>query len=142
MSLIITFDDTMKPYVLPIFALLIVGCGNQRQQQAIFADKLDSVKQVYIKAFDSMSKQHLHIVDSMKQLLRDTELKLSLAKARHPFIRENKMDTLVRIRYKNSINGYRVSVLWQPEYVGYLGKIIGKAILNFQFYVHFFDNFF
>ena len=124
----------MKPYLLPIFALLIVGCGNQHQQQvqAIFTHKLDSVKQVYIKAFDSMSKQHLHIVDSMKQLLRDTELKLSSAKAQHPFIRENKMDTLVRIRYKNSINGYRVSVLWQPEYVGYLGKIIGKAILNFQ----------
>lgn len=114
----------MKTYLLSIFALLIVGCGNQRpqQEQAIFAHKLDSVKQIYIKALDAMSKQHLHIVDSMKQLLRDTELKLSLAKARHPFIRENKMDTLVRIRYKNNISGYRVSVLWQPEYVGFLVK--------------------
>lgn len=114
----------MKSCILILLALLIVGCGNQRQQQvqAIFTHKLDSVKQVYIKAFDSISKQHLHIVDSMKQLLRDTELKLSLAKARHPFIRENKMDTLVRIRYKNSINGYRVSVLWYPNDIAYLGN--------------------
>ena len=84
----------MKSCILILLALLIVGCGNQRQQQvqAIFTHKLDSVKQVYIKAFDSISKQHLHIVDSMKQLLRDTELKLSLAKARHPFIRENKVN--------------------------------------------------
>lgn len=122
----------MKNYLLPVFALLIVGCGNQRQQQVIFAKRLDSVNRAYITALDSMRKQHLHTVDSIKQLLWDTELKLSSAKAQHPFIRENKMDTLVRIRYKNSINGYRVSVLWQPEYVGYLGKIIGKAILNFK----------
>ena len=124
----------MKSCILILLALLIVGCGNQRQQQvqAIFTHKLDSVKQVYIKAFDSISKQHLHIVDSMKQLLRDTELKLSLAKARHPFIRENKMDTLVRIRYKNSINGYRVSVLWYPNDIAYLGKIVGPAIINFK----------
>ena len=68
----------MKTYLLPIFAMLIVGCGNQRQQQehAIFTHKLDSVKLAYIKALDSMSKQHLQIVDSMKQLFRDTELKL------------------------------------------------------------------
>lgn len=122
----------MKTYLLPIFALLIVGCGNQHQQQAVFADKLDSVKQVYIKAFDSMSRQHLHIEDSIKQLLWDTELELSSAKAQHPFIRENKMDMLVRIRYKNSINGYRVSVLWDPNEIAYLGKIVGPAIINFK----------
>lgn len=122
----------MKTYLLPIFALLIAGCGKQRQQRAIFAEKLDSVKRAYITTLDSMREQHLCTVDSMKLLLRDTELKLSLAKARHPFIRENKMDTLVRIRYKNRINGYRVSVLWQPEEVGIGGRIIGKAILNFQ----------
>ena len=39
---------------------------------------------------------------------------------------------LIRIRYRNLINGYRVSAMWQPEYVGFQGKIIGKAILNFS----------
>ena len=33
MSLIITFDDTMKTYLLPLFALLIVGCETHRSGQ-------------------------------------------------------------------------------------------------------------
>lgn len=93
----------MKTYLLPIFALLIVGCGDQRQQQAIFADKLDSVKRAYITALDSMRLEYANTTDS-----------------------------LIRIRYTNLINGYRVNVMWQPEYVGYMGKIIGKAIINFR----------
>lgn len=95
----------MKTYLLSIFALLIVGCGNQRpqQEQAIFAHKLDSVKQAYIKALDSMRLEYANTTDS-----------------------------LIRIRYTNLIQGYRINVMWQPEYVGYKGKIIGKAIINFR----------
>lgn len=93
----------MKLYLFSIFALLIVGCGNQRQQQAIFAEKLDSVKRAYIIALDSMRLEYANTTDS-----------------------------LIRIRYTNLIKGYRVNVMWQPEYVGYKGKIIGKAIINFR----------
>ena len=92
----------MKTYLLSIFALLIVGCGNQRQQQAIFADKLDSVKRAYITALDSMRLEYANTTDS-----------------------------LIHIRYTNLIDGYRVNVMWQPEYCLY-GKIVGKAIINFR----------
>lgn len=121
----------MKNYLLPLFALLIVGCRNQQQSQ-YYQNFIDSLQQSHTQTIDSMYDQHSHRLDSLRRLLWDTEVKLSSAIAQHPFIRENKMDTLVRIRYKNSINGYRVSVLWQPEYIGHLGKIIGKAILNFK----------
>lgn len=93
----------MKTYLLPILVLLVAGCRNQRQQQAIFADKLDSVKRAYTIALDSMRLEYANTTDS-----------------------------LIRIRYTNHINGYRVNVMWQPEYVGYSGKIIGKAIINFR----------
>ena len=55
----------MKTYLLSIFALLIVGCGIQRQQQAIFADKLDSVKRAYITALDSMRLEYANTTDSL-----------------------------------------------------------------------------
>lgn len=92
----------MKTYLLSIFALLIVGCGIQRQQRAIFADKLDSVKRAYITALDSMRLEYANTTDS-----------------------------LIHIRYTNLIDGYRVNVMWQPEYCLY-GKIVGKAIINFR----------
>ena len=44
MSLIITFDDTMKTYLLPIFALLFIACGSPRPQQT-YDEMLNDVVQ-------------------------------------------------------------------------------------------------
>lgn len=108
-------------YLIGILALLFVGCGN-RKQPSYSQSYVDSLRQTYQQAMDSIKLQHRHALDSMYQQLREFRMRAVEAEARHPFVRENRMDTLVRIRYKNKINGYRVSVLWQPEGIGFRGS--------------------
>ena len=118
-------------YLIGILALLVVGCGN-RKQPPYSQSYVDSLRQTYQQAMDSVNVRHRHVLDSMNRQLNGFKMRALEAEARHPFIRENRMDTLVRIRYKNKINGYRVSVLWQPEGIGFRGIILGSAIITFK----------
>lgn len=58
----------MNPYLLPIFALLIVGCGNQRQQQAENAEETLSSS---IEQADSIKKIPPIIVARIREEITD-----------------------------------------------------------------------
>ncbi|WP_416989513.1 hypothetical protein [Alistipes dispar] len=58
----------MKTYLLPIFALLIVGCGNQRQQQAENAEETISSS---IEQADSIKKIPPIIVARIREEITD-----------------------------------------------------------------------
>ena len=102
-----------------------MSCRNQSIEQETlkqtdatnFSHLLDSVTQKY-QAELAKSKQEL--TKSQRELAKMKAMQVQV------------FDSLIRIRYKNQINGYQVTVIWQPEYVGYHGKIIGKAIINFR----------
>lgn len=114
----------MKNFLI-IFALLLVGCGGRQKDAEIERLNLQVAQfQSEISMRDSTARV---LTDSLAVLDREIEK----ARAKRP-ISGRMVDSLVRIRYTNTINGYRVSVLWQPDNVGFMGQIIGKAIINFR----------
>ena len=109
----------MKRILFSLLLLLIlVGCGGSKNTQIEqLRRQLDSLTINYAQASyraDSLEQIHFRAIDSLRNIYADS------------------FNGLVHIRYRNPIHGYRVSALWHPEYVGYQGKIIGKAILYFK----------
>lgn len=123
----------MKLYIYIILALLSTGCDRDKDRHIeLLQMQLDSITTNYHQIEQSFTlfeskkecyQAEIHRTDSLMCIIDSLQRQLA-----NPFSFKN----LVRVRYRNKINGYRVSAVWQPEYSGWKGKVIGKAILNFS----------
>lgn len=133
----------MKNYVLLLlFSVFIcTSCDvssklkYEAKLQAKYRDKYRTEAQKDFAAHaktiaDSISRVKDYKIDSLRSEVDSLKEELFLASQKK--FTAVPQDSLIRIRFANLIAGYRVSVLWQPEYIGHWGAIIGKAIINFK----------
>lgn len=115
----------MAIYLLILLSLLMLSCKTQSQEKKTLQNT-DTENLTHL--LDSITQKYHAYVAKSQQELAKTQRELVKMKAMQPLV----FDSLIRIRLLNLINGYQVTAIWQPEYVGYAGKIIGKAIINFR----------
>ncbi|MBE6213748.1 MAG: hypothetical protein E7131_03600 [Rikenellaceae bacterium] len=126
-------------YLLPILSLIIVvSCGPEStlryraKIRAEYREQYQEQMQTYLaknaeRITDSIMRRNYYKVDSLEEVLQYYKLVASQKE-----FASSPQDSLIRIVFTNPIAGYQVSAFWQPEYVGYMNRIIGKAILNFR----------
>lgn len=115
----------MQTYLLLLISILVLSCNSHSTEQKILQNT-DPTH--FSHLLDSVTQKYQADIEQVQRELAKSQRELAKMRAMRPVL----FDSLIRIRYKNPINGYQVNVIWQPEYIGYAGKIIGKAIINFR----------
>ena len=119
--------------LLSVFFCLSCDITSISREKDYKIDSLSLISRGKDDTIDSLrlrSREKDNTIDSMRLKIVSLEDELSFATQKK--FTAVPQDSLIRIRFTNPIAGYRVSALWQPEYIGHYGAIIGKAIINFK----------
>lgn len=112
----------MRNFLIILLLPFLLGCAGGKLKEC--EQTIRSLEQQLQK----QSADHEEVVRILNHQ-RDSLNRLYFDYFRSP---KSGVDRVVLLEYAEPINGYQVSVIWQPDDIVYEGKLVGKAILNFQ----------